>query len=125
MNKQDQIIKNLVARTEALGGTHHRTDYTYSGVVSLSLEIGKSHAMVVIGKRGAIQYASTWFEDQYGDWISVPDKKSRPSWARAGELRAWFWNVSRDMHGDEEAMRRVHQFHNTASINFNDKMVAA
>ena len=125
MKKQDQIIKNLVARTEALGGTYSRIDYEYLGVVSLRLQIGNSHAMVNIGPRGSFQYVSTWFEDQDGGWISVPDKKSRPSWGRAGDLRAWFWQVSLDMLGEEDAKRRTHEFLQTASINFNDKMVAA
>ena len=125
MKKQDQIIKNLVARTEALGGTYIRNDYTYSGVVTLDLTIGKSTAAVTVGPRGSFKFVSTWFENQYGDWISVPDKKSRPSWGRAGDLRAWFWNVSRDMHGYEGARSRASDFHKTASINFNDKMVAA
>ena len=125
MKKQDQIIKNLVARTKSLGGTYSRIDYEYIGVVSLRLQIGKSHAMVNIGPRGSFQYVSTWFEDQYGDWISVDHKKSRPSWGRTGDLRAWFWQVSLDMLGNEEAKRRTHEFLQTASINFNDKMVAA
>ena len=125
MKKQDQIIKNLVSRTKALGGTYSRINYEYLGIVSLRLEIGNSHATVNIGPRGSFQYVSTWFEDQHGGYISVPDKKSRPSWARAGELRAWFWNVSRDMHGYEGARSRASDFHKTASINFNDKMVAA
>ena len=125
MKKQDQIIKNLVSRTEALGGTYIRNNYTYSGVVTLDLTIGKSSAVVHLGPRGSFLFVSTWFEDQDGGWISVPDKKSRPSWGRAGDLRAWFWQVSLDMLGEEDAKRRTHEFLQTASINFNDKMVAA
>ena len=125
MKKQDQIIKNLVARTKSLGGTYSRIDYEYTGIVSLRLEIGKSTAFVNIGPRGAFQYVSTWFEDRFGGFISVSDVKSRPSWTRAADLCAWFWSVSRDMHGYEGATRRASDFHKTASINFNDKMVAA
>ena len=125
MKKQDQIIKNLVARTEALGGSVDRTDYEYTGVVTLDLKIGNSSAMVCVGPRGAFQYVSTWFEDRFGGFISVSNIKSRPSWARAGDLRAWFWQVSRDQCGDIEAQRLTTAFLKTASINFNDKMVAA
>lgn len=125
MKKQDQIIKNLVARTEALGGSVDRTDYKYMGNVTLDLMIGNSKAMVCIGPRGAFQYVSTWFEDRFGGYISVSDIKSRPSWAKAGDLRAWFWSVSRDQCGDIEAQRLANEFLKTASINFNDKMVAA
>ena len=125
MKKQDQIIKNLVARTKSLGGTYSRIDYDYMGVVSLRLEIGESFATVCIGPRGAFQYVSTWFESGICSYISVDDKKSRPSWAKAGDLRAWFWSVSRDQCGDIEAQRLTNEFLKTASINFNDKMVAA
>ena len=125
MKKQDQIIKNLVARTKSLGGTYSRINYEYIGVVSLRLQIGNSHAMVNIGPRGSFQYVSTWFEDQHGGYISVDHKKSRPSWTRAADLCAWFWSVSRDMCGSVEAQRLANEFLKTASINFNDKMVAA
>ena len=125
MKKQDQIIKNLVARTKALGGTYSRLDYKYLGVVSLRLQIGNSHAMANIGPRGSFQYVSTWFEDQYGGYMRIDDKKSNPSYVRAGEMRSWFWSVSRDMHGSVEAQRLANEFLQTASINFNDKMVAA
>ena len=125
MKKQDQIIKNLVARTKSLGGTYSRIDYDYAGIVSLRLEIGNSFASVSIGPRGAFQYVSTWFESSICSYISVHDKKSHPSWAKAGDLRAWFWNVSRDMHGHEGAVSHASDFHKTASTNFTDKMVAA
>ena len=134
MKKQDQIIKNLVARTQSLGGTYSRIDYQYAGIVSLRLEIGESFATVCIGPRGALQYVSTWFEGQHGGWISTSDKDSRPRWAKgrlhvradkASDLRAWFWNVSRDMHGHEGAVSHASDFHKTASTNFTDKMVAA
>ena len=125
MKKQDQIIKNLVARTEALGGSVDRTDYKYMGNVTLDLMIGNSKAMVCIGPRGAFQYVSTWFEDRFGGYISVSDIKSRPSWAKAGDLRAWFWSVSHDQLAEEVARDWALDFHKTVSITFTDKMVAA
>ena len=125
MKKQDQIIKNIEARVEKFGGSILRTDYEYIGVVSLYIRIGKSTASVDIGPRGSFRFVSTWFEDRFGGYINTDDIKSRPSWAKAGDLRAWFWSVSRDQCGDIEAQRLANEFLKTASINFNDKMVAA
>ena len=124
MTKQEKIIKNLIARTEGLGGTCERTDYEYSDVATLDLTIGKSSAHVCIGPRGSFKYASTWFQERLGGWIAVSDKKSRPSWARAGEMRSWFWEVSRELLGEAEAQMLVHEFHQTATPTFNDRAVA-
>lgn len=121
MTKQEKIIKNLIARTETLGGTYERIDYQYSGVVTLDLTIGNSSAHVCIGPRGSFKYVSTWFQDRLGDYIAVSNQKSRPSWARAGDMRAWFWSVSRDLIGDAEAQMMVHEFHQNATPTFNDR----
>ena len=125
MKKQDQIIKNIEARVEKFGASILRTDYEYIGVASLYSRIGKSTASVDIGPRGSFRYVSSWFEDRFGGYIAVSDVKSRPSWAKAGDLRAWFWQVSHDQLAEEVARDWTFDFHKTVSLTFTDKMVAA
>ena len=94
MKKQNEIIENLKAMTEALGGTVDVTRYSYIKEAIVEVNFGRrNHLMVRIGPRGAINYCSWLVVSRDGDWAVHHDNKWFTGIRNADEVRKFFDRV--------------------------------
>ena len=93
MKKQNDIIKNIEATAERLGGTVEVTRYRYIKEAIVEAKFGRgSNLMVNIGPRGAIKYCSWFVIDRDGDWAVHHDDK-RFTGKRNGTEVGRFFNL--------------------------------
>jgi len=77
MKKQNDIIKNIEATAERLGGTVRVTRFSYIKEAIVEATFGSStNLMVNIGPRGGIKYCSWFLTGSDGDWsVHYDDKR--------------------------------------------------
>ena len=94
MKKQNEIIKNLEATTEALGGTVEVTRYRYIKEAIVEVKFGSgTNLMVSIGPRGGIKYCSWFVTSSSGVWSVHHDNKWFTGIRNADEVGKFFDRV--------------------------------
>ena len=93
MKKQNNIIKNIEATAQRLGGTVEVTRYRYIKEAIVEAKFGSgNNLMVNIGPRGAIKYCSWFVTASDGVW-SVHHDDKRFTGKRNGTAVGRFFNL--------------------------------
>ncbi len=94
MKKQNEIIENLKAMTEALGGEVEVTRYRYIKEAIVEAKFGgASNLMINIGPRGGIKYGSWFVTASDGVWSVHHDDKRFTGIRNADEVEKFFSRV--------------------------------
>jgi len=94
MKKQNEIIENLKAMTEALGGEVEVTRYRYIKEAIVEAKFGgASNLMINIGPRGGIKYCSWFVTASDGVWSVHHDDKRFTGIRNADEVEKFFSRV--------------------------------
>ena len=94
MKKQNEIIENLKAMTEALGGEVEVTRYRYIKEAIVEAKFGSgSNLMINIGPRGGIKYCSWFVTASDGVWSVHHDDKRFTGIRNADEVEKFFSRV--------------------------------
>jgi len=94
MKKQNEIIENLKAMTEALGGEVEVTRYRYIKEAIVEAKFGgASNLMINIGPRGGIKYCSWFVTASDGVWSVHHDDHRFTGIRNADEVEKFFSRV--------------------------------